>query len=309
MLARMSATTSHLSPPAPLEALTATNEPAPEPETGALAGPWASLRIERNGDVTEVVLQGPGKGNAMGPDFWRELPRVFRALHADAQTRVVILRGAGGNFSYGLDLMAMGAQLGPHLTGQQQAFERVALLDLIEELQGAISSVASCRKPVIAAIAGWCIGGGLDLISACDVRLASTDAKFSLREVKVAMVADIGSLQRLPPIIGEGHTRELALTGRNIDAERALRIGLVTHVLPSEDVLLEAAREMAREIAQNPALVVQGVKAIMNDGIARQVTDGLRSVALWNTAFLQSEDLGEAMMAFMQRRPAAFKGR
>ncbi len=147
------------------------------------------------------------------------------------------------------------------------------------------------------------------MIAACDVRLASADAKFSLREVKVAMVADIGSLQRLPGIIGEGNTRELALTGRNIDAERALRIGLVTHVLPTEDVLLEAAREMANEISENPALVVQGVKAVMNDAIARQVSDGLRSVALWNSAFLQSEDLAEAMMAFTQRRPPAFQGR
>ncbi len=284
------------------------SDTASSPDT-LLSATFASLSIERHGAVTEVVLKGPGKGNAMGPDFWREVPRVFRALHADATTRVVLVRGAGGNFSYGLDLMAMGGELGPRITGPQQAFERTALLALIEELQDAFNAVASCRKPVIAAVAGWCIGGGLDMIAACDIRLASESAKFSLREVKVAMVADIGSLQRLPAIIGEGNTRELAMTGRNIDAARALRIGLVTDVFKDEDALLDGARAMAKEIAENPALVVQGVKAVMNDAIARQVSDGLRSVALWNSAFLQSEDLAEAMMAFMQRRPPAFQGR
>jgi enoyl-CoA hydratase len=274
-----------------------------------LAAVHTALRIERHGPVAEIILVGPGKGNAMGPDFWREVPCVFRALHADTDTRVVLVRGAGGNFSYGLDLMAMAGELGPRISGQQQAFERTQLLAFIDELQDAFNAIAACRKPVIAAVAGWCIGGALDMIAACDVRLASADARFSLREVKVAMVADLGSLQRLPAIIGEGNTRELALTGRNIDATTALRMGLVTDVLANEEALLVAARAMAVEIAENPALVVQGIKAVMNSDIARGVADGLRTVALWNSAFLQSEDLGEAMMAFMQRRPPQFKGR
>jgi enoyl-CoA hydratase len=265
-----------------------------------------ALRIERNENVAEVVLVGPNKGNAMGPDFWQEMPRVFNELDADPTVRAIIVRGQGGHFSYGLDLAAMGASVGPHLVGAQLAGERLKLLALIEELQRAFESVAACRKPVIAAVTGWCIGGGVDFIAACDIRLAAADARFSVREIKVAMVADLGSLQRLPRIIGEGHARELAFTGKNIDAARALRIGLVNDVYESEAALLDGARALAREMAENPALVVQGVKRVMNASAGRTVEEGLRYVALWNSAFLQSHDLAEAMQAFVARRPPMF---
>jgi enoyl-CoA hydratase len=130
-----------------------------------------------------------------------------------------------------------------------------------------------------------------------------------VREVKVAMVADLGSLQRLPRIVGQGHARELAFTGKDIDADRALRIGLVNDVAATDDALLEAARAMAHEIGQNPPLVVQGVKAVMNDGDGRSVAEGLRHVALWNAAFLQSKDLAEAFTAFAEKRPPKYEGR
>ena len=123
--------------------------------------------------------------------------------------------------------------------------------------------MAGCRKPVIAAVSGWCIGGGVDVIAAADIRLASADAKFSIREVKVAIVADLGSLQRLAGIIGEGHLRELAFTGKDIDAARAEKIGLVNDVYPDQDAVLAAARELAADIAANPPLVVQGVKDVL----------------------------------------------
>src|SRR5262249_44339692 len=158
-------------------------------------------------------------------------------------------------------------------------------------------------KPVIAAVGGWCIGGGLDLIAACDIRLCSQDARFSLREVKVAIVADLGSLQRLPRIIGEGNTRELALTGKDIDANRALRINLVNEAQHTQEALLEADRPPPRETAHNPPLVVQGIKRVMNYCAGKSVAEGLEYVAVWNSAFLQSEDLGEAMRAFAERRP------
>jgi enoyl-CoA hydratase len=270
---------------------------------------YKSLRVESNEAVAEIILTGPGKGNAMGPDFWREMPVLFAALDRDERARAVIIRGEGENFSYGLDLMAMMSEMGPPLTGQGLAAERARLLDLIGDMQKACDRVAECRKPVIAAIGGWCIGGGLDLASACDIRLCSSDARFSLREVKVAMVADIGCLQRLPHIIGEAHTRELAFTGKNIDASRALRIGLVSEVYDTQAALLEAARSLAREIADNPPLVVQGIKQVMNYRIDKTIADGLRYVATWNSAFLQSEDLAEALSAFRERREPRFKGR
>jgi enoyl-CoA hydratase len=269
---------------------------------------YKSLRWEKREQIATVVLTGPGKGNAMGPDFWREMPGLFGELDQDDDVRVVIIRGEGNNFSYGLDLPAMMNQPGFKLVGQNLAAERTRFLDMAFEMQKAINCVAACRKPVIAAVSGWCIGAGLDLISACDIRIASADAKFSLREVKVAIVADMGSLQRLPYVIGEAHTRELALTGRDVDAAWAEKIGLVTEVYQSSEALFQNALEKAQEIAQNPPIVVQGIKRVLNQAKEQNIESSLKHVALWNSAFMQSNDLAEAMMAFQQKRPPKFKG-
>ncbi len=267
-----------------------------------------SLKVDIEGHVAEVTLLGPSKGNAMGPDFWRELPLVMAALDADPQVRAVVLTGSGAHFSYGLDLPAMMGGWAPLLAGDALAGPRSEFHTEVRRLQAAVSSIAECRKPVIAAVSGWCIGGGVDVVTAADIRLASADAKFSVREVRVAIVADIGSLQRLAPIIGEGHVRELALTGKDIDAARAEKIGLVNDVYPDQDALLKAARELAAEIAANPPLVVQGTKQVLAANTERQVADGLRYVAAWNSAFLPSKDLGEAVQAFMERRKPEFTG-
>lgn len=273
-----------------------------------MSAEYKSLRLEKNEAIAEVTLTGPGKGNALGPDFWRELPEVFAALDRDESVRVILVRGDGDNFSYGLDLAAMMGDLGSHFGGKNLARERTRLLDLVGEMQKAFDNVAACRKPVIAAVNGWCVGGGLDLIAACDIRLCSSDARFSLREVKVAIVADLGSLQRLPRIIGEGNTRELAFTGKDITAGRAFEIGLVGEVCETRDEVIEAARKVAREIAANPPLVVEGIKRVMNYCADKSVADGLGYVAVWNSAFLQSGDLVEAMSAFKERRAPQFKG-
>lgn len=267
-----------------------------------------SLKVELDGYVAEVTLLGPSKGNAMGPDFWRELPIVFRALDADPQVRAIVLTGSGAHFSYGLDLPAMMPSWGEMLGGDALAGPRSKFLDEVKNLQASVSSIAECRKPVIAAISGWCIGGGVDVIAAADVRLASADAKFSVREVKVAIVADLGSLQRLAPIIGEGHLRELAFTGKDIDAARADKIGLVNDVYPDQETVLAEARKMALDIATNPPLVVQGTKNVLSANTERQIAEGLRYVAAWNSAFLPSKDLGEAVQAFLERRAPEFKG-
>jgi enoyl-CoA hydratase len=245
----------------------------------------------------------------MGPDFWRECPVVFSALDADDDVRAIVVRGSGKAFSVGLDLMAMAGELGPLLSTTAGPQERAKLLTVIRQMQSGPTSAARCRKPVIAAIHGWCIGGAVDLVSACDIRLASATARLSVREVKVAMVADVGTLQRLPHLIGEAHTRELAFTGKDIDAAHALRIGLVNEVFADDDALFAGALSMAREIAQNPPHVVQGIKQVMNARIEASIDDGLRHVATWNAAFLASEDLGEAMEAFAMKRPPQFKGR
>ena len=278
------------------------------PDSEKLIRMGEAISIEREGKVAHVVLQGPGKGNAMGPEFWRECPEIFAGLDADPTVAVIIVRGKGEHFSYGLDLMRMAQDLGSLIAGPQMAAERKRLLAMIERMQLAFTNIERCRKPVIAAVAGWCIGGGVDMISAADIRLASRDARFSVREVKVGMVADLGSLQRLPRIIGQGHTRELAFTGSNIDAQRALRIGLVNEVYESSDALFAAARELANEIAGNSSLVVEGIKSVLNAVDAQSVRAGLHEVALYNAAFLQSNDLGEAFAAFAERREPRYTG-
>jgi enoyl-CoA hydratase len=176
-------------------------------------------------------------------------------------------------------------------------------------MQASVSSVAECPKPVIAAVHGYCIGGGVDVIAACDIRLASADAVFSVREAKVAIVADLGSLQRLPRILSAGHLAELAFTGKDIDAARARDIGLVNDVLPDSEAVVKAAHELAAEIAANSPVAVQGTKAVLAANDGRTVAEGLDYVATWNSAMLQSDDLTEAMVAFLEKRPPRFTGR
>jgi len=268
----------------------------------------AALAVRRDGFVAEVVMKGPGKGNAMGPDFWRECPEVFERLSKDDSVRAIVLYGEGDHFTFGLDLKAMMPVLMPHLGPPNLAKQRTAFLDLIADLQRAADTIEACRKPVVACLHGQCLGGGVDIASACDVRLASADVTISVREVRVAMVADLGSLQRLPRIVGQGVARELAYTGKDIGAERALRVGLVNEVYPDKAALLEAARAMARQIADNPPLVVSGIKEVLDFGERSKVRDRERFVAVWNAAFLASNDLAEALAAFVERRPPVFKG-
>ncbi|HVV29930.1 MAG TPA: crotonase/enoyl-CoA hydratase family protein [Mycobacteriales bacterium] len=257
--------------------------------------------------VVDVTLLGPGFGNAMGPDFWRELPEVFAALDTDDQVRAVVVHGSGEHFSVGLDLGAMMGELG--LGADPLAGGRVRFLDTITRMQAAISAVEDCRKPVLASVSGWCIGGGVDLIAACDIRVASADAKFSVREARLAIVADVGSLQRLPKVIGEGMTRRLALTAEDITATRAEQIGLVSQIYDTPDAALTGARALAAQIAGLSPLATQGTKQVLNATRDLPVADGLRHVAVWNAAFLHSHDLDEAIAAFQERRDARFEGR
>ncbi len=268
---------------------------------------WVTVTVSDH--IADVILRAQGKASRMGPAFWAEMPALFAELDASDEVRVIVLRGEGESFSNGLDLAAMGPELAQVVGPAAGARERAKLYAMIQRMQGSITSVASCTKPVIAAIHGWCVGGGVDLAAACDIRICSADAKFSVREVKLAMVADVGTLARLPAIIGEGATRELAFTGADIDAPRALRLGLVSDVHATADELWGAARAMAVQIAANPPLTVQGIKQVLNARSERDAAESLRTVAMWNAAHLPSQDLGEAMSAFVQRRPPKFSGR
>ncbi len=270
--------------------------------------PYESVTIETKGQVAQVTLIGPGKGNAMGPAFWSELPEVFADLDADRDVRAIVLTGSGGNFSYGLDVKAMGGALAGILTDGTSARPRADFHADVLRMQQAITAVADCRTPTIASVHGWCIGGGVDLISAVDIRYASADAKFSVREVKLAMVADVGSLARLPLVLNDGHLRELALTGKDIDAGRAEKIGLVNDVFADADASLAAAHATAAEIAANPPLTVHGIKDVLDQQRISAVSASLRYVAAWNAAFLPSKDLSEGISATFAKRPPQFTG-
>ncbi|MFV0494225.1 crotonase/enoyl-CoA hydratase family protein [Mycobacterium sp.] len=269
---------------------------------------FESVTVETKGRVAQVTLIGPGKGNAMGPAFWSEMPDVFATLDADREVRAIVLAGSGRNFSYGLDLPATGGTFTPVLAEGALARPRTDFHAEIKRMQNAISAVADCRTPTIAAVHGWCIGGGVDLISAVDIRYASADAKFSVREVKLAIVADVGSLARLPLILNDGHLRELALTGKDIDAARAEKIGLVNDVYDDAEATLAAAHATAAEIAANPPLAVYGVKDVLDQQRIAAVSESLRYVAAWNAAFLPSKDLTEGITATFAKRPPQFTG-
>jgi enoyl-CoA hydratase len=273
------------------------------------------LAIELDGQVATLWLDRPEKRNAMGPAFWTDLPVAMAAIGADAAVRAVVIAARGRHFTVGLDLVAMsglmGAPSGADGDGHRpsSAVRAASVRADVVRMQASITSVAECPVPVVAAIHGYCLGGGVDLAAACDIRLASADAVFSVRETKMAIIADLGSLQRLPHIIGKGHVAELAYTGRDIDAARAAEIGLVNRVSPDPKGVVADAHALAAEIAANSPLAVRGTKAVLTESEDRTVAEGLSFVATWNAGALASEDLTEAVTAFMEKRPPVFTGR
>jgi len=265
-----------------------------------------AVRWEKKGRVAHVWLCNPAKRNAMGPAFWSELPQVMAEVSADHELGAVALAAEGPAFTVGLDLKAMMGTLTP---SDSQIETRQRLLGEIRRLQSSISSVAACPLPVVAALHGYCLGGGVDLASACDVRVASKDLVLSVREIKIGMVADVGTLQRLPRLIGHGHVAELAYTGKDIGADRCREIGLVNDVYESPTETIAAAHKLAAAMADNSPLVLRGVKKVLQYSAEHTIEEGLEYVAMHNATFLFSDDLSEAIQAFLEKRPARFKGR
>ena len=263
------------------------------------------LEIEHTGQVATVWLNRPEKLNAMSEDMWVDLPTAMADLDADDLVRAVILAGRGPSFTVGIDI-GMLSSLQPSGLSQAQANHR--LYTQIRQLQLTASCLADSPKPVIAAVHGHCLGAGMDLITACDIRYGSADSVFSIRETRMAIVADVGTLQRLPAIVGSGHTAELAFTGSDIDGTRAAEIGLLNRVLPDATATHSAALELASQIGANSPLVVRGIKAVLAAGSNRSTADALEFVARWNAAHLISGDLMEALAAFVEKRPPDFKG-
>lgn len=266
---------------------------------------FETLTISESVGVAHIELNRPAKANALDGAMWTELRAAFDWL-SGSRARVGVLSGRGKHFTSGIDLdllVAMQAEIGALPEGRRQ--ER--LKSLIVEFQQAISAAESCSKPVLAAIHGACLGGGIDLITACDMRYATADARFSVKEVDLAIVADVGTLQRLPRLIGEGLARELAFTAREFDGTEAHAMRLVNRVFPDKPSLMAFVMETAAAIAAKSPLAIRGTKDTLNYSRDHSVAEGLAYVAAKNAAVLFSADLNEAMAAMKGKRKATFE--
>lgn len=240
-----------------------------------------SVQLTHRGEVATLTITS--KKGALGPAFWREVPPALAGL---GRARVLIVRGQEW-FSAGLDVKATAPVIAPAL-GQPEAFAAV-----VAEMHAAIEGLAALPVPVIAAVHGWCIGAGLELISACDLRLCSADARFSLPEVKLGITADLGGLQRLPGLVGRGRAAHLALTGEPIDAAAAERWGLVTEVLPTPEALFARAEALADTLAQLPPRALEGTKRALSAELSH--AEGLQQAVAWNAEHMTADGLMTAL--------------
>ena len=261
--------------------------------------------ILHEGSVAIIYLNKPETRNAMNLDFWFELPEVIHEINETDEIRAFVVAGRGKSFSVGLDVTGFTSSYEAYLK-PNIADDRKKFYHLIQKMQSGINAVYQSNKPSVAVIQKHCIGGGLDLIAACDIRYAAVDASFSLREAKVAIVADMGSINRLPSIIGQGNTRELALTGKDIDSTEALRIGLVNKVFQDYETTFQEAMKTAQEIAENPSIVIEGVKEVMRYSEGKPLDAGLNYVCVWNSSFLASKDFEKAVEGFKSKKKPTY---
>ncbi|HUH36956.1 MAG TPA: crotonase/enoyl-CoA hydratase family protein [Spongiibacteraceae bacterium] len=266
---------------------------------------FTALAVEIDAPLASVALNRPDKANAMNAALWQELEDCFRWLDSEPSVRVVILTGLGKHFCSGLDL-EMFADIA-QLQAPDAARRNELLRRKILAMQANLSAIEQCRKPVLAAVHGACIGGGMDMILCCDLRYASADARFCVKETAIGMTADVGTLQRLPAVVGQGIAAELALTADTVDAAEAQRIGLVNRVYANREQLQDGARAIALKIAAHSPLAVRGTKQMLLYARDHSVADGLNHVATWNAGLLSSEDVTEAMTAQLEGRPPRFE--
>ena len=241
------------------------------------------------GPVAHVRINNPARANALSAPFWEALPRLINRLDADTSLRAIVISGAGKHFTAGIDLAIFQA-FAPD-PAADPARQRERLYRRIRAMQETFSCLERCRKPVIAAIHGACLGAGVDMVTACDIRIASKEAFFAIQEINIGMVADVGTLQRAPHLLPHGILRELAFTGRRMSADEAYRWGFVNAVHETKDATLAAAMGLAREIAKKSPLAVAGTKEMLNYARDHRVADGLAYVASWNAGMLIGHDI------------------
>ncbi|MDK2122849.1 crotonase/enoyl-CoA hydratase family protein [Parachitinimonas caeni] len=267
---------------------------------------FSTLELKLENHTASINLNRPEKANAMNDAMWQELRQAFVWADRTPGVRVVVLSGNGDNFCAGIDLsllMSVQAAVKDECLGRQNEKLHALILDL----QDCLTALERCRKPVLAAIHGACVGGGLDLVAAADMRYCTEDAFFQIKEIDMGMVADVGSLQRLPKLIGDGRLRELAYTGRRMMGEEAERIGLANNVYANRDSMIMDVLEIAATIVAKSPLAIRGSKEIINYSRDHSVADSLRYVAAWNSGMLVSKDLEAAAMATLTKTTPHFK--
>ena len=269
---------------------------------------YKSFEVDISDHVANLVLSRPDELNTMSRDFWVELGDVLEEINKNSEVRVVVMSSTGKHFCAGMDLSAFsnGVDNIPDEKKPDHARIGEAVYRVAKELQGYITSLEKIRVPVIAAIHGGCIGGAVDLVTACDIRLASKDAFFCIQEINIGMAADVGTLQRLPKIIPDSKMREMAYTGRRMYAEEAKETGLVSDTYESQEEMVAAANEIAKVIASKSPVAIYGLKAVMNYSRDHSVSEGLEYNALWSGAMLSQKDMTEAITANMEKREAEF---
>src|SRR5690625_620090 len=257
--------------------------------------------------IAHIVLNRPDQRNSMIREFWEELPRIVQDIDDNARARVIVISSTGPHFSSGLDVSVFSSSAfedadDPLLRRQAglRVYENVRLM------QETFSCLENSRLPVLAAIQGGCIGGGVDLITACDMRYATADAFVTIYEINIGMTADVGTFPRIFKLIPEGVARELAYTGRRMPAAEAQAAGLVNRVFPDQETMLQEVMEIAREIASKPPLAIYGCKRMANYSRDHSTADTLDYVRLWNASMLQREEILEAMQAKMEKRAGEF---
>jgi enoyl-CoA hydratase len=265
---------------------------------------FETLELLIEEQVATVSLNRPDKANSMNGAMWEELQTCFDWLDAEPSVRAVILAGNGKHFCAGLDLAMFGSLHGESSDPSRRAEH---LRRTILRLQDNLSAIEKCRVPVLAAIHSTCIGGGVDMTCCADMRYATQDAFFSIREIDIGMTADVGTLQRMPKIIPDGVVRELAYTGRNMHAQEAKEVGFVNRVFEDWDTMMREVTAIARSIAKKSPLAMRGSKEMLLYSRDHSVAQGLDYVATWNAGMLSQADLQAGMQAQMEKNQAVYE--
>jgi enoyl-CoA hydratase len=271
---------------------------------------YKCFEVTIKNNIAHIVLNRPKKRNSMIHEFWDELPLIVKEIDSNSKARVIVLSSTGPHFTAGLDLSVFGSSIKTSTDADAQEKlqrqEGARFFDTVKYMQEAFSCLDNCRLPVLAAIQGGAFGGGVDLITACDMRYMTADGFITIYEINIGMTADVGTFPRITKLIPEGVVKELAYTGRRLTAAEALTHGLINEIYPDHKTMLNGVMKIAAEIATKAPLAVYGSKRIINYARDHSTDDTLDYIGIWNASMLQSAEIKEAIKASAEKREGDF---